>query len=95
MRESVIEAALTGAIRKAGGQAIKLVAAGENGWPDRLCLLPGGVLAFAELKAPGKKATALQLHRIKTLQDLGFVAEVLDSRTTVLEFVKGLSDGNE
>ena len=46
--------------------------------PDRLILLPGARLAFAELKAPGKKPRALQLARHRQLRKLGFAVYVID-----------------
>ena len=92
MRERAIEAALTGAIREAGGHAIKLSAPGESGWPDRLVLLPGGIAAFVELKAPGKKARPLQLYRQQQLRDLGFMSEIVDSKEGVSKFIERMID---
>ena len=42
--------------------------------PDRICLLPGRVLAFVELKAPGKHVRdgSLQEFWGRELQRLGF-----------------------
>lgn len=47
--------------------------------PDRIILLPGGRMAFAELKAPGKKPRRLQLARHRLLRRLGFRVYVIDS----------------
>ena len=88
MREKTVEATLRAGMKSLGGLAMKLTPVGEIGWPDRLCLFPGGQVAFVELKAPGKKPTALQLHRLETLKDLGFVALWLDSPTSVREWLK-------
>ncbi len=57
--------------KERGGKAFKLV--GYTGIPDRLILLPHGVIAFAETKRPkgGKVATAQKL-RHKFLRALGF-----------------------
>ena len=41
-------------------------------------LLPGGVFAFAELKAPGMKPRALQVARHRMLRELGFKVYVID-----------------
>jgi len=51
---------------------------GMDGMPDRLILLPGGMMAFAELKAPGKKPRPLQLLRKRQLEALGFRVYVID-----------------
>lgn len=46
-----------------GGLAPKFTSPGFDGVPDRLILLPGGKVAFIELKAPGKTLRPLQVRR--------------------------------
>lgn len=79
MREKQIEQKLVQAVRKSGGMCLKFVSPNFDGMPDRLILLPGGKIAFTELKAPGKKPRPLQLARHKTLMGLGFRVYVIDS----------------
>ncbi|WP_427113099.1 VRR-NUC domain-containing protein [Megasphaera sueciensis] len=79
MREKVIEQKLATAVKKAGGMALKFVSSGFDGMPDRLVLLPGGRIAFVEVKAPGKKSRPLQLARHRMLRELGFRVYVIDS----------------
>lgn len=79
MREKDIEHKLVTAVKKFGGAAPKLVSPGFDGMPDRLVLLPGGLCAFAELKAPGKHLRPLQTARHKMLKRLGFKVYVIDS----------------
>ena len=79
MREKQIEQKLEQAVRKSGGMCLKFVSPNFDGMPDRLLLLPSGKIAFAELKAPGKKPRPLQLARHKTLMGLGFRVYVIDS----------------
>ena len=79
MREKQIEQKLVQAVRKKGGLCLKFVSPNFNGMPDRLILLPSGKIAFAELKAPGKKPRPLQIARHKTLMKLGFRVFVIDS----------------
>ena len=76
--EKQIEHALTLMVKARGGMAPKFVSPSFAGMPDRLVLLPGGVFAFAELKAPGMKPRALQLSRHRLLKDLGFKVYVID-----------------
>lgn len=64
MLESVIEGRLRQEAKKRGGMALKFVSPGMNGVPDRIVLMPGGRMAFVELKAPGKAPRALQEKRI-------------------------------
>jgi predicted Fe-S protein YdhL (DUF1289 family) len=40
--------------------------------PDRICLLPGGVTVFIELKRPGKELREEQERAARRLGDLGF-----------------------
>ena len=79
MREKQIEQKLVQAVRKSGGMCLNFVSPNFDGMPDRLILLPGGKIAFAELKAPGKKPRPLQLARHKTLTNLGVRVYVIDS----------------
>ncbi len=83
MREREIESYLRDQVRALGGRAYKFESPGNNGVPDRLILLPGGKVVFAELKAPGKKPTPLQLVQHRRIQELGFVVWVIDSKPGV------------
>lgn len=78
MREKFVEQKLVQAVKAMGGIAPKFTSPGMAGMPDRLVLLPGGRMAFAELKAPGKKPRALQMARHRLLQRLGFKVYVID-----------------
>lgn len=78
MREKQIEQKLVQAVSKSGGMCLKFVSPNFDGMPDRLILLPGGKIAFAELKAPGKKPRPLQLARHKALMKLGFRVYIID-----------------
>jgi hypothetical protein len=79
MNEKQVENKLTAAVKKAGGIAPKFVSPGFAGMPDRLILLPDGHIAFAELKAPGKRPRPLQEARHRLLRSLGFRVYVIDS----------------
>jgi len=78
MREKHIEQKLVQAVRAAGGVAPKFISPGCDGMPDRLLLLPGGRIAFAEVKAPGKAMRPLQIKRKRQLEALGFRVYCLD-----------------
>ena len=77
--ERTIEKELVTKAKAMGGIAQKFTSPGFDGMPDRLVLLPGGKMAFAELKAPGKKPRPLQLARHRLLRRLGFKVYVIDN----------------
>lgn len=90
MREKTIERKLAVAVKKMGGICPKFVSPGLDGMPDRLVLLPGGRLAFAEVKAPGKKPRPLQIVRHEMLKRLGFAVYVLDDAGKIGEMLDGI-----
>ena len=47
-------------------------------------------MAFAELKAPGKKPRPLQLRRKRQLEALGFRVYVLDADVQIREILSGM-----
>ena len=89
--EKQIEHALTLMVKARGGIAPKFVSPSFAGMPDRLVLLPGGVFAFAELKAPGMKPRALQLARHRLLRDLGFKVYVIDGIEQIEEVLSEIA----
>lgn len=80
MLERDIEAHLVKRVKEAGGIAIKFTSPQRRSVPDRIVLMPGGVVWFAELKAPGKKPTEAQEREHARLRALGFRVEVIDSK---------------
>ena len=88
MLESKIENRLKKKVEKIGGLSLKFTSPGMAGVPDRLVLLPEGRMAFAELKAPGKKLRPLQLKRKEQLEALGFKVYVIDSYKKIDEFTR-------
>lgn len=83
MRESMIEGKLVTEVKKRSGLAVKFVSPGLDGVPDRLVLFPGGILAFVELKAPGKALRPLQQMRARQLTALGFRVFHIDSKEMI------------
>lgn len=68
--------------------AVKFVSPGLSGVPDRLLLIPGGRVAFAELKAPGGRLRPLQVRRKAQLEAMGFPVYVIDS----IDLIGGVLD---
>lgn len=88
MREKQTEQKLVSAVKKLGGIAPKFMSPGLDGMPDRIVLLPGGHMAFVEVKTMGCKPRPLQLARHGMLRRLGFRVYVVDS----LEQIGGILD---
>lgn len=87
--ERDIEQQLRRVVRSAGGECLKWVSPGYTGVPDRIILAPGGRIAFAETKAPGRAERPRQRHVQQRLIDLGFVVfSSVDSLEKIGEVVK-------
>jgi hypothetical protein len=91
--EKAIETYLRDRVRTIGGWAPKWTSPGNNGVPDRIVFLPGGRVVFVELKAPGKKPTALQQYQHDRLRDLGQLVVVIDSREKVDTLMECIEEG--
>jgi hypothetical protein len=76
--ESKIEQEFRLAVKRMGGAAYKFVSPGNSGVPDRLVVLPGGIIGFVELKRPGERLRKQQVLRIHKLQELGCFAAVVN-----------------
>lgn len=77
--EKNIEQKLVKEVKNAGGLAMKFVSPGFDGVPDRIILMPGCKVAFAEIKEAGKKLRPLQEHRKRQLESLGFSVFCIDN----------------
>lgn len=65
------------------GWCLKLLSVHITGLPDRLCLLPGGRLFFAEIKTTKKKPRKIQLLVHEKLRNLGFQVYVIDTYSQI------------
>lgn len=79
MLEKDVEAALVKRVKLLGGTCEKFVSPGRRSVPDRLVTLPGGVIVFVEVKAPGKKPTPLQERDHAARRALGCRVVVIDT----------------
>ncbi len=71
--ERDIEKALAGMVKRRGGYCLKWVCPGFAGVPDRIILLPGAHVIFAETKRPkGGRVAPLQEWWAEKLEQLGF-----------------------
>ena len=77
--EKVLERKFNEAIKKKGGWSLKMLSNYVTGLPDRVCLMPGGKVFFAEIKTTGKKPTKIQVLIHKKLTELGFEVLIIQS----------------
>ena len=87
-RESTVEKYLVRKVKLYGGMAIKLNPIGMIGLPDRLILMPGAKIMFAEVKRPGEKPRAIQIQIHNRLRNLGFRVEVVDNKEQIKEILE-------
>lgn len=87
--EKDIESYFKNKLEKYGAKVWKFVSPGQAGVPDRLVLLPGGKVVFAEIKAPGKKPRLLQKAVFDKMARLGHEVAVVDSKACVDELIEG------
>ena len=88
MRERDIEKRLVREVRKNGGEAYKWTSPGKDGVPDRIVVLPGGVLIFVELKADDGVLSPVQRIQIERLRKLGQRVEVVRGMRSLEEFLR-------
>lgn len=84
--EKSTEAHLVRRAAELGGVAVKFT--GCAGWPDRLVLMPGGRVAFCELKSKGRKPRLLQEVTFERIRALGVRVWVCDDRAQVEQMLK-------
>lgn len=90
--EKDIEKALTRGVGKLGGMCMKWVSPGWAGVPDRIVLMPGGRVYFAELKrSEGANVDSLQYEWHKRLHKLGMKAFFVRNQEEVKSFLKVIS----
>jgi len=75
---------------------IKFSPMGSRGWPDRICIFPGGFHVWVELKRKGKLPRKLQLHRAGQLIDQGAICMWYDNaEDCIAELQDCLNDSKE
>lgn len=86
--EKALERYLVQRIKSLGGVCLKYSNPGMVGYPDRICLLPGGRTVWIELKSKGEKPTTLQRLRHGQLSAIGHTVHICDSRESIDSILK-------
>lgn len=88
MKESTIEARLVREVKKRGGLCYKFTSPGTAGVPDRIIILPGGRVVFAELKTEIGRLAKIQKWQIEQMRSRGADVRILKGLDQVLEFLR-------
>lgn len=89
--EKLIERKLVEKCKENNVLCIKLLTYQFTGLPDRMCLFPGGVVVFVELKTTGEKPRKIQINIHNKLRKLGFRVEVIDTVKKVQDLIDELT----
>jgi len=94
VKEATIERYLCDRVKELGGIAYKFRSPARKHVPDRMVVLPGGIAAWIEVKAPGEVPRPGQWRELYRLQELGHWATYVDTKARVdayLELIRGLA----
>jgi hypothetical protein len=92
MTEKLIEKKLREGVKRRGGLALKFASPFYTGMPDRLVLMPGRKIFWAELKSTGKQLRPTQKASIEILKRLGFEVSVIDTQDKLDNFLNQIED---
>lgn len=82
--EKLLEKKLTEGIELLGGLSYKFSSSNSKGNPDRLLILPGGNVFFAEIKTTGKKPSPTQLLKKGEIESRGIKVFIIDDYVSLL-----------
>ena len=87
--ERDVERRLVRAVEGLGGLCVK---AGQDGWPDRIVMFPGGRLYWVELKRLKGVQSDLQKYRARQLEAVGQQVQYLWSTDAVDGWIEGITE---
>lgn len=92
MLEKEVERKLSLGVRALGGRSYKFTSPGNVGVPDRIVIMPGGKISFAELKTDHGRLSKMQECQIARLKALGCKVKVVKGAEGVEKFLEGLKN---
>lgn len=95
MNEKTLEKKIVAEVKRLGGKALKFYCLSFTGMPDRIILLPGARVFFAEIKTTGKGLSPRQRIVHRWLKSLGFVVRLIDSNESLQELLELINNKNE
>lgn len=90
--EAQIEEWLNMQIKALSGISYKFVSPSNPGVPDRIYLLPGGVVYFVELKTEIGRLANIQKWQGKRIQEMGCRYRVIKGMQQARDFIEELKD---
>lgn len=90
--EKLLETKLKNGVEKMGGWCIKMLSTHLTGLPDRVCLFPGGIIFFAEIKTTKKKAKKIQILVHHKIRKLGFEVHLIDTSVQINQILKTIEN---
>lgn len=86
--EKLVEDYLIAEIKRIGGYAYKFVSPARRSVPDRLCVLPFGLVIFVECKGPDGKLSKGQEREFDRLTNMSQLVFVVSSKAEINELIK-------
>ena len=79
-------------VQRASGMCFKFVSPGMRGVPDRICLFPGGILIFVEVKSEGEPLEPHQTRMHLYMKRRGALVYTVDTKAGVDKLVNFYSE---
>jgi len=93
--EAKTERYLVNQAQKIGGIAYKFTSPNRRFVPDRLCLFPGGITVFTEIKSPEGRLSSGQKRELLRIKKLGFKVRVLYTKSQVDDLINLIIEGEK
>lgn len=91
--ERDVEAYLRRRVEGLGGMALKFTSPGNDGVPDRVIIMPGGLVSFVETKTKGGRLSPIQKWQHDRMQRRGCSVRTIWTKAQVDEWLGGVADG--